>query len=126
MSSRREGGRDPEAIDAAASAPIQDATDEERVPLSPSRPTVKRSDIFRDENEDDAESYEEHEMTLQELMYSSSSFYAIVVPGEYLFLGFQHNFGSTANLTPGFKVIWMLFRSIHDLINLNKSFYTKI
>ena len=83
MSSRREGGRDPEAIDAAASAPIQDATDEERVPLSPSRKMGKRPDIFRDENEDDdAESYEEHEMTLQELMYSSSSFYAIVVPGE--------------------------------------------
>ena len=61
-----------------------DEQDEEQVPLSPSRRS-KRSDIFRDEtggDDDDDASYEEREMTLQELMYSSSSFYAIVVPGE--------------------------------------------
>ena len=73
-------GLEPEA------APIQDADDEERLPLTPSRRTAKRPDIFRDESapneDDDADSYEEREMTLQELMYSSSSFYAIVVPGE--------------------------------------------
>ena len=58
------------------------SSEEEKVPLSPSRRT-KRSDIFRDESEmgDDA-SYEEHEMSLQELLYSSSSFYAVVVPGK--------------------------------------------
>jgi hypothetical protein len=65
---------------------IQDATEEEQVPLTPERAKGNRSDIFRDESaandDDDAESYEEREMTLQELMYSSSSFYAIVVPGE--------------------------------------------
>lgn len=66
--------------------PIKNAANEERVPLSPSRSGVRNADIFRDEtgasDDDDAESYEEQEMTLQELMYSSSSFYAIVTPGE--------------------------------------------
>ena len=67
-----------------AGATIQDATQEEQVPLSPSRRSAAgRSDIFRDESGDDDESYEEREMTLQELLYSSSSFYAIVVPGEW-------------------------------------------
>mmetsp|Transcript_18366 Transcript_18366/g.42370 ORF Transcript_18366/g.42370 Transcript_18366/m.42370 type:complete len:563 (+) Transcript_18366:161-1849(+) len=86
MSSRRGagGGLEPEAGKNSAAAPIQDAVDEERVPLSPSRAIASRPDIFRDESagneDDDAESYEEREMTLQELMYSSSSFYAIVVP----------------------------------------------
>jgi len=64
--------------------PIKNAANEERVPLSPSRSGVRNADIFRDEtgasDDDDAESYEEQEMTLQELMYSSSSFYAIVTP----------------------------------------------
>lgn len=56
------------------------SSEEERVPLSPSR-RAKKADIFRDESGvDDDASYEEREMTLQELLYSSSSFYAIVVP----------------------------------------------
>ena len=59
------------------------ATNEETVPLSPPRENNGRPDIFRDENngdDGDDESYVEGEMSLQELMYSSSSFYAIVVP----------------------------------------------
>jgi len=58
----------------------------EREPLSPSQDRNNVTDIFRDESGgdeedgDDDDSYEEQEMTLQELMYSSSSFYAIVVP----------------------------------------------
>jgi presenilin 1 len=77
----REGGLEPEA---PANYKLHtDGGDEEQVPLSPSRKS-KRPDIFRDENkageDDDDESYIEREMTLQELMYSSSSFYAIVVP----------------------------------------------
>jgi len=63
----------------------------EREPLSPCR-DPNSNEIFRDEptstndenenddGDDDDDSYEEREMTLQELMYSSSSFYAIVVP----------------------------------------------
>jgi len=62
---------------------IIDSINSEREPLSPSR-DPNTNDIFRDEpevdEEDDDDSYEEREMTLQELMYSSSSFYAIVVP----------------------------------------------
>ena len=64
----------------------------EQEPLSPPSQNPNNSnDIFRDEPEgdgeedvddDDDDSYEEREMTLQELMYSSSSFYAIVVPGK--------------------------------------------
>lgn len=58
------------------------SSEEERVPLSPSR-RAKKADIFRDESGvDDDASYEEREMSLQELLYSSSSFYAIVVPGK--------------------------------------------
>ena len=65
----------------------------EREPLSPCR-DPNSNEIFRDEptstndenenddGDDDDDSYEEREMTLQELMYSSSSFYAIVVPGK--------------------------------------------
>lgn len=57
---------------------------EEQVPLSPPRGNSGRHEIFRDEtdrtDDDDDGSYEEREMTLEELMYSSSSFYAIVVP----------------------------------------------
>jgi hypothetical protein len=91
---KEKGPREPEASETPSSyrlhtdntAPIKDAANEERVPLSPSRSGVRNSDIFRDEtgssDDDDAESYEEREMTLQELMYSSSSFYAIVTPGE--------------------------------------------
>lgn len=63
----------------------------EQEPLSPPSQNPNNNDIFRDEpegdeendeeeDEDDDDSYEEREMTLQELMYSSSSFYAIVVP----------------------------------------------
>lgn len=60
------------------------SSEEEKVPLSPSRRT-KRSDVFRDESEMGDDEYEEHEMSLQELLYSSSSFYAIVVPGKWTF-----------------------------------------
>jgi len=87
---RGEGGSlDPGADEPPASYQLQtDETtatmkDGEQVPLSPSRAIIKHPEIFRDEsgeNDDDAESYEEREMTLQELMYSSSSFYAIVIP----------------------------------------------
>ena len=79
----REGGLEPEPP--ANYRLHTNGVDEEQVPLSPSRKS-KRPDIFRDESkageDDDDESYIEREMTLQELMYSSSSFYAIVVPGE--------------------------------------------
>ena len=55
-------------------------------PLSPSRnPNAGRNDIFRDEpkhdDDDDDEDPMVYEMTLQELLYSTSAFYAIVVPG---------------------------------------------
>eukprot|EP00531_Pseudo-nitzschia_arenysensis_P001314 CAMPEP_0116145350 /NCGR_PEP_ID=MMETSP0329-20121206/16541_1 /TAXON_ID=697910 /ORGANISM="Pseudo-nitzschia arenysensis, Strain B593" /LENGTH=553 /DNA_ID=CAMNT_0003640939 /DNA_START=140 /DNA_END=1801 /DNA_ORIENTATION=- len=78
-------GLEPEAEETPADYQLHTEdgnVDEERLPLTPSR-RKKRPDIFRDESggdDDDAESYEEREMTLQELMYSSSSFYAIVVP----------------------------------------------
>eukprot|EP00529_Nitzschia_sp_RCC80_P012003 CAMPEP_0113505560 /NCGR_PEP_ID=MMETSP0014_2-20120614/35391_1 /TAXON_ID=2857 /ORGANISM="Nitzschia sp." /LENGTH=561 /DNA_ID=CAMNT_0000400899 /DNA_START=164 /DNA_END=1850 /DNA_ORIENTATION=- /assembly_acc=CAM_ASM_000159 len=55
-------------------------------PLSPSRnPNAGRNDIFRDEPEHDDDDDDEedpmvYEMTLQELLYSTSAFYAIVVP----------------------------------------------
>eukprot|EP00536_Pseudo-nitzschia_multiseries_P002229 jgi/Psemu1/322463/estExt_fgenesh1_pg.C_290046 len=73
--------------DPAAANPMkmEGDIDEERLPLSPSRAMIPHPEIFRDESDggtntpDDA-SYEEREMSLQELMYSSSSFYAIVVP----------------------------------------------
>jgi hypothetical protein len=66
---------------------------EEVEPLTPSNNNNNGSsnnnrDIFRDEPEDDddddddGESYVDYDMTLQELMYSTSSFYAIVVPGK--------------------------------------------
>mmetsp|Transcript_19870 Transcript_19870/g.43152 ORF Transcript_19870/g.43152 Transcript_19870/m.43152 type:complete len:580 (-) Transcript_19870:258-1997(-) len=73
----------------AADNPVEknNDVDEERLPLSPSRAVIPHPELFRDESEGDNaadsgddESYEEREMTLQELMYSSSSFYAIVVP----------------------------------------------
>lgn len=76
-------GLEPEAEETPANYELH-TEDEETVPLSPAR-RKKRPDIFRDESggdDDDEGSYEEREMTLQELMYSSSSFYAIVVPGE--------------------------------------------
>lgn len=66
---------------------------EETEPLTPSNNNNNNSrDIFRDEPEDDGdddddddgESYVDYDMTLQELMYSTSSFYAIVVPGTLL------------------------------------------
>ena len=89
------GTLEPEADDTPPSyqlhtdqttATMKDGIDDESVPLSPPRENVRNPDIFRDEsgdnNDDDADSYEEREMTLQELMYSVSSFYAIVVPGE--------------------------------------------
>lgn len=67
-----------------APATMKDVIDEERVPLSPSHAIVRHPEIFRDEPEGgdatDDSSYEEREMSLQELLYSSSSFYAIVVP----------------------------------------------
>jgi len=74
-------GLEPEAEETPANYELH-TDDEETVPLSPSR-RKKRPDIFRDESggdDDDEGSYEEREMTLQELMYSSSSFYAIVMP----------------------------------------------
>jgi len=43
-------------------------------------PTSTNDENENDDGDDDDDSYEEREMTLQELMYSSSSFYAIVVP----------------------------------------------
>ena len=79
------------ADETAADAPVGKSSDfdDERVPLSPSRAVIPHPEMFRNESEgdnaadaDDDESYEEREMTLQELMYSSSSFYAIVVPGK--------------------------------------------
>lgn len=67
-----------------------DVIDSEREPLSPSRDSSatndhrlngSRSNSNNDVvHDDDNDSYEQREMTLQELMYSSSSFYAIVVP----------------------------------------------
>ncbi len=78
-------GLEPEAEETPADYQLhteEGNVDEERLPLTPSR-RKKRPDIFRDEaGGADDESYEEREMTLQELMYSSSSFYAIVVPGK--------------------------------------------
>ena len=84
------GPREPDAEEPPASYQLHTdepiAKVEEQVPLSPSRAMIRHPDIFRDESEDttdkDDDSYEEREMSLQELLYSSSSFYAIVVPGE--------------------------------------------
>jgi len=79
------GPQEPDGDDTGtAFAEMQDDAVEERVPLSPSRAVIRHPEMFRDESDggdaqDDA-SYEEREMSLQELMYSSSSFYAIVVP----------------------------------------------
>jgi hypothetical protein len=67
-----------------------DAVPEEVEPLTPSNNNNNNQDVFRDEPEgdddgdDDGESYIDYDMTLQELMYSTSSFYAIVVPGKLL------------------------------------------
>jgi hypothetical protein len=64
----------------------EDAVPDEEEPLSPQN----HQEVFNDEPEsrqseddddDDDDSLEGYDMTLQELMYSTSSFYAIVVPG---------------------------------------------
>lgn len=90
--SRASDNADYEDAETAQSASVDDVGEDsidngnsEREPLSPCR-DPNSNDIFRDEpntnddDDDDDDSYEEREMTLQELMYSSSSFYAIVVP----------------------------------------------
>jgi hypothetical protein len=76
---------------------VQDVPSEEE-PLSPQN----NDDVFHDEpvdgdgdavnvergnenDDDDDDSLEGYDMTLQELMYSTSSFYAIVVPGTFGF-----------------------------------------
>ena len=69
----------------------EDAAPDEEEPLSPQN----NQEVFNDEpgnsqggddddDDDDDESLEGYDMTLQELMYSTSSFYAIVVPGKWL------------------------------------------
>ena len=68
-------------------------SNDEQQPLSPRGGTSNNNnqDVFRDEpsgdedDDDEDESLEGYDMTLQELMYSTSSFYAIVVPGTYFF-----------------------------------------
>ncbi|KAL3938214.1 MAG: hypothetical protein SGARI_001830 [Bacillariaceae sp.] len=64
---------------------VEDAAPDEAEPLSPQN----NQEVFNDEpgnsqggddDDDDDESLEGYDMTLQELMYSTSSFYAIVVP----------------------------------------------
>ena len=68
---------------------VEDAAPDEEEPLSPQN----NQEVFNDEpgdsqggaaDDDDDESLEGYDMTLQELMYSASSFYAIVVPGKLL------------------------------------------
>jgi hypothetical protein len=70
---------------------------DESEPLTPRNNNNR--DIFRDEPEggeddddDDDESLEGYDMTLQELIYSTSSFYAIVVPGKFLRIKLQLSF----------------------------------
>lgn len=81
-------------------------SDEERVPLSPSRAPVQHPEIFRDEPEggDDEQSYEEREISLQELMYGSSSFYELFAPGTLHASGslskYREPHESTDSLTP--------------------------
>lgn len=63
-----------------------DDNGDEYAPLSPTRSNGNdQNDIFRDEpdgdDEDDDEDDIDYEMTLQELLYSTSSFNAIVAPG---------------------------------------------
>lgn len=69
----------------------EDEIPDESEPLSPrnnqeyfhDEPIGAEEDNDDDDEEDD-ESLEGYDMTLQELMYSTSSFYAIVVPGSFL------------------------------------------
>lgn len=51
------------------------------------RPHKKNSETFRDEGSVDEESEYDYAMSISELLYSISSFYAIVVPGESKLLG---------------------------------------
>jgi hypothetical protein len=79
------------ASDASKTTTATDSNDEQQ-PLSP-RGNNNSQDVFRDEpggddDDDEDESLEGYDMTLQELMYSTSSFYAIVVPGTIFFLFF--------------------------------------
>jgi hypothetical protein len=79
---------------AAADDDNDDDEGNEYEPLSPTRGVGgSGNDVFRDEEaeerDDDEESYEEYEITLQELLYSTSAFYAIVVPGTFDLFSFH-------------------------------------
>lgn len=51
------------------------------------RSRERNSETFRDEGSVDEESEYDYAMSISELLYSTSSFYAIVVPGESKLLG---------------------------------------